>query len=181
MSTKELVGMEALVRWNQPELGVISPFKFISLAEETGLIVPLGEWILRESCRQTKEWQEAGLPPLVVSVNVSVRQLADPEFIVKIKTILKETGLDPKWLELEITESVLVDAKSTIEILKEIQACGIQISIDDFGTGYSSLSYIKDLPINTLKVDQSFVKDIHVNEDSRAIALAIINLANSMG
>lgn len=181
MSTNELYGMEALVRWKHPDLGVIPPGKFISLAEETGLIVPLGEWILKESCRQTKEWQDAGYPLLVVSVNVSVRQLVDLKFIDKLNFILKETGLDPKCLEIEVTESVLVDFERVVSILKEIRKLGIQISVDDFGTGYSSLSYIKELPIDTLKVDQSFIKDIHLNEESKAIAQVILNLAKSMG
>nr|WP_309101395.1 EAL domain-containing protein [Fredinandcohnia onubensis] len=181
MSTNELIGMEALVRWKHPDLGIIPPGKFIPLAEKTGLIVPLGEWILRESSRQTSAWQEKGYPPLILSVNVSVRQLEDLNFVDKVKTILHETGLDPKWLELEITESVLANVKSTISTLKEIQKLGIHISVDDFGTGYSSLSYIKELPINTLKIDQSFVKDIHTNKESKEIAKAIINLANSIG
>jgi diguanylate cyclase (GGDEF)-like protein/PAS domain S-box-containing protein len=181
MSTNELIGMESLVRWKHPDLGVIPPGKFIPLAEEAGLIVPLGEWILRESCRQAFAWQDRGYPPLILSVNVSVRQLEDLNFVDKVKTILHETGLDPKWLELEITESVLANVKSTISILKEIQKLGIHISVDDFGTGYSSLSYIKELPIDTLKIDQSFVKDIHTNKESKEIAKAIINLANSIG
>lgn len=181
ISTNELYGMEALVRWKHPDLGIIPPGKFISLAEETGLIVPLGEWILRESCRQTKAWQDAGHAPLTVSVNVSVRQLADTKFMDKLESILNETGLDPKWLEIELTESVFADLDRVVSILKEIRKLGIQISVDDFGTGYSSLSYIKELPIDTLKVDQSFVKDIHVNEESRAISQVILNLANSMG
>jgi diguanylate cyclase (GGDEF)-like protein/PAS domain S-box-containing protein len=181
MSTNELIGMESLVRWKHPDLGVIPPGKFIPLAEEAGLIVPLGEWILRESCRQASAWQDRGYPPLILSVNVSVRQLEDLNFVDKVKTILHETGLDPQWLELEITESVLANVKSTISILKEIQKLGIHISVDDFGTGYSSLSYIKELPIDTLKIDQSFVKDIHTNKESKEIAKAIINLANSIG
>lgn len=181
MSTNELIGMEALVRWNHPELGIISPDKFIPMAEETGLIVPLGEWILKESCLQTIEWQDKGYPPLIVSVNVSVRQLEDLNFVEKFKSILNETGLDPKWLEIEITESVLANVQSTISILKEIQKLGIQISIDDFGTGYSSLSYIKELPIDTLKIDRSFVKDIHTDKESKEIVKAIINLAHSIG
>lgn len=181
MSTNEVIGMEALIRWRHPELGVIPPGKFIPLAEETGLIVPLGEWVLRESCRQTSEWQDKGNPHLILSVNVSVHQLEDPHFVDKVKTILDETGLDPSWLELEITESVLANIKSTVSVLKEIQQLGIQVSVDDFGTGYSSLSYIKELPINTIKIDQSFVKDIHTNKESKEIAKAIINIANSIG
>ncbi|MEH7114315.1 EAL domain-containing protein [Neobacillus niacini] len=181
MSTNELFGMEALVRWKHPDLGIIPPGKFIPLAEETGLIVPLGELILKESCRQASAWKNQGYPPLIISVNVSVRQLEDINFVDKVKMILHETGFDPKWLEFEITESVLANVKSTVAILKEIRNLGIQISVDDFGTGYSSLSYIKDLPINTLKVDQSFVKDIHTNKESKEIAKAIINLAKSIG
>ncbi len=181
MTTGELMGMEALVRWRHPELGIMSPGKFIPLAEETGLIVPLGEWILRESCRQASRWQDEGYSSLILSVNVSVRQLEDFHFVDKIKTILHETGLDPKRLELEITESVLANVKSTISILKEIRKLGIRISVDDFGTGYSTLSYIKEFPIDTLKIDQSFVKDIHTSKESKEIAKAIINLANSIG
>ncbi|RDW19665.1 EAL domain-containing protein [Oceanobacillus chungangensis] len=181
MTSNKLMGMEALVRWNHPELGIISPGKFIPLAEESGLIVPLGEWILRESCRQASAWGALDVPPLTLSVNISVRQLVDRDFVDKLKTILQETGLNPRRLELEITESVLANIKSTIPILKEIKKLGIQISIDDFGTGYSSLSYIKELPIDTLKIDQSFVKDIHTNKESKEIAKAIINLASSIG
>lgn len=181
MTTNELIGMETLVRWKHPELGIIPPGKFIPLAEETGLIIPLGEWILKESCRQAVVWQDKDYPSLNLSVNVSVRQLEDLNFVDKVKTILHETGLDPRRLEFEITESVLADIKSTIFILKEIRKLGISISVDDFGTGYSSLSYIKELPIDILKIDQSFVKDIHMNKESKEITKAIINLANSIG
>lgn len=177
----ELVGMEALVRWNHPDLGTIPPGKFISLAEETGLIVPLGEWILKESCRQAKEWHEKGFGKLVVSVNVSVRQLQDPNFVTQVEQILMETGLEPSYLELEVTESVFADLNSMIPILKQLRSLGLHISVDDFGTGYSSLSYIKHLPIDTLKVDGSFVKDIHTNEESKAIVKAIIHLAETIG
>ncbi|SOC39737.1 bifunctional diguanylate cyclase/phosphodiesterase [Ureibacillus acetophenoni] len=179
--TNEVIGMEALVRWKHPDLGTIPPMKFIPLAESTGLIVPLGEWVLRESCRQTKEWQDKGYGPLSVSVNISVRQLEEPNFIEQVHKILKETGLDPKWLEFEVTESIFADLKNTVSILQEVRKLGIQISVDDFGTGYSSLSYIKHLPIDTLKVDQSFVKDIHVNQESQAIVLAVLNLAKTIG
>lgn len=130
----------------------IPPGKFIPLAEETGLIVPLGEWILRESCRQAVTWQEKNYPLLNLSVNVSVRQLKDYNFVEKVKSILHETGLDPKRLELEVTESVLANDKSTISILEEIRNLGISISVDDFGTGYSSLSYIKELPIDVFRI-----------------------------
>ena len=181
LSTQKLIGMEALVRWKHPELGTISPGKFISLAEETGLIVPLGEWILRESCRQMIKWQEKGYRSLVISVNVSIRQLEDATFIDTVKNILKETDLDPKWLEMEVTESVFMDVNDAASILEQIRQLGIQISIDDFGTGYSSLSYLKHLPIDTLKVDASFIRDIHVNEESRAIVKSVLTLATTLG
>ncbi|WP_081976283.1 sensor domain-containing protein [Ureibacillus manganicus] len=181
IATNELIGMEALVRWKHPELGIIPPVKFISLAESTGLIIPLGEWILRESCRQTKELHDKGYGNLSVSVNISVRQLEDPYFIEKVQKVLDETGLDSKWLEFELTESIFADLKNTVSILQEVRNLGIQISVDDFGTGYSSLSYIKHLPVDTLKVDQSFVKDIHVNQESQAIVLAVLNLAKTIG
>lgn len=177
----QIIGMEALVRWNHPDLGTIPPGKFISLAEETGLIIPLGEWILYEGCRQAKEWQDKGLDNLVVSINVSIRQLEDFDFMDKLKRVLEETNLDPNYLELELTESVFADIQNTISILEEIRELGVQVSVDDFGTGYSSLSYIKHLPIDTLKIDASFVRDVHVNEESRAIVRAIIHIANSIG
>lgn len=178
---RSLIGMEALVRWDHPDLGKIPPGKFIPLAEETGLIHQLGEWILYESCRQNIEWQQKGYKHMPVSVNVSVRQLTDPDFVLKVDKILQETNLDPQWLEIEVTESVFADLENAAFKLEQIRNLGIHISIDDFGTGYSSLSYIKHLPIDTLKVDQSFVKDIHQNEESRAIIKAVITLAKSIG
>ncbi|CAM5193860.1 PAS domain S-box-containing protein/diguanylate cyclase (GGDEF)-like protein OS=Ureibacillus acetophenoni OX=614649 GN=SAMN05877842_10654 PE=4 SV=1 [Ureibacillus acetophenoni] len=181
MKQDTIIGMEALVRWNHPDLGTIPPGKFISLAEETGLIIHLGEWILYEGCRQAKEWQDKGLENLIVSINVSVRQLEDPSFIEKLKRVLEQTKLEPQYLEIELTESIFADIKNTTVILEEIRSIGIQVSVDDFGTGYSSLSYLKHLPIDTLKIDASFVRDIHVNEESKAIVRAIINIANSIG
>ena len=181
ITKNELIGVEALVRWNHPDLGKIPPLKFISLAEETGLIVPLGEWILRESCHQLRIWKNQGLTNLTMAVNVSVRQLEDPYFVHKVEEILKETNLHPKFLEFEVTESIFADVKNTVSVLNEIRQMGIQISVDDFGTGYSSLSYIKEFPIDTLKVDQSFVKDIHTNEESKAIVKAVLNLAKTIG
>ncbi|MEL3960020.1 EAL domain-containing protein [Lysinibacillus endophyticus] len=181
LQTNKIIGMEALVRWHHPDLGTISPGKFIPLAEETGLIVPLGEWILKESCKQTKKWHDIGYTDITVSVNVSVRQLEDPLFIDKVKNVLMETKLNPEWLEIEVTESILADVENIVKILREIRLLGIQISLDDFGTGYSSLSYIKNLPIDILKIDQSFVKDIHQNEESSAIVQAILKIADSIG
>lgn len=179
--TGEIIGMEALVRWNHPELGRIPPKEFIPLAEETGLIVPLGIWILKTSCNQNKIWQEKGFKPLPISVNVSIRQLKDPKFIQKVKNILEETKLSPQYLELEVTESIFGDIHNAASILQSLRELGIQISIDDFGTGYSSLSYIKHLPIDMLKVDASFIQDIHKNEESKAIVKAIITLAETIG
>lgn len=181
MLSNKLVGMEALVRWKHPDLGIISPNKFISIAEEIGLIIPLGEWVLREACKQARIWQEKYHSSLMISVNVSVRQLEHPQFIENIKKVLRETKIKPQLLELEVTESILADVQNVVEVLNKIRELGIQVSVDDFGTGYSSLSYLKHLPIDTLKIDASFVRDIHINEESRAIIIAILNIANSIG
>lgn len=179
--THDIIGMEALVRWNHPDLGLIPPINFITLAEETGLISPLGEWVLREACTMNKSWQDKGYPPFVVSVNISVKQLMDQSTVNQIKSILLDTGLNPKWLEFEVTESIFVDITQNAGLLHEIRALGIQISIDDFGTEYSSFNYIKHLPIDTLKIDRSFIRDIHSNSDSRAIVKAIITVAHTLG
>ena len=181
ISSNELIGMEALVRWKHPDLGFIPPSKFIPLAEQTGLIIPLGEWILQESCEQLAEWQRQGLGELVLSVNVSVRQIEDPNFIHLIQETIERSGLRPDQLELEVTESVFADVKHASSLLQELQSMGVQISIDDFGTGYSSLSYIKHLPIDTLKVDASFIRDIHTNDESRAIVKAVLTIAQTIG
>ncbi|EMT50273.1 signaling protein [Brevibacillus borstelensis AK1] len=180
LSTGKLTGMEALVRWIHPELGVIPPNRFIPIAEETGMIIDLGEWILRRACQQNKRWQEEGFPPLKVSVNLSARQLHQKNLVEVIEAILQETGLDPQWLELEITESVLVKLEEAITILHAIRESGVQISIDDFGTGYNSFSYIKHLPIDTIKIDASFIQDIHQNQESQAIVKAIVTIAESL-
>jgi len=180
LSTGKLTGMEALVRWIHPELGVIPPNRFIPIAEETGMIIELGEWILRRACQQNKRWQEEGFPPLKVSVNLSARQLHQKNLVEVIEAILQETGLDPQWLELEITESVLVKLEEAITILHAIRESGVQISIDDFGTGYNSFSYIKHLPIDTIKIDASFIQDIHQNQESQAIVKAIVTIAESL-
>ncbi|QQE73735.1 EAL domain-containing protein [Brevibacillus composti] len=180
LATGKLTGMEALVRWIHPELGVIPPNRFIPIAEETGMIIELGEWILRQACRQNKEWQNEGFPPLKVSVNLSARQLHQKNLTEVIETILKETGLEPKWLELEITESILVKLDEAIDTLQAVRQSGVQISIDDFGTGYNSFSYIKHLPIDTIKIDSSFIQDIHQNQESQAIVKAIVTIAESL-
>ncbi|MGG3451043.1 EAL domain-containing protein [Domibacillus aminovorans] len=180
LTSGQLIGMEALVRWNHPELGRISPGKFIPVAEETGLILPLGEWVLRQGCKQNKDWQNQGYPPLRVSVNLSTRQFYQSNLLDKIKEILNETGLEPEWLELEITESIFTDIDQAVVILQEIRELGVHISIDDFGTGYSSFSYIKHLPVDTLKIDASFIRDIHQNKESQAIVKAIMDIAQTL-
>lgn len=180
LRTGELIGMEALVRWNHPELGKIPPRKFIPIAEDTGLIVPLGEWILRTSCKQAVKWQKQSVSPLKLCVNLSVVQFYQDDFIDVMEEILKETGIEPSLLELEITESVFTNVANAKEIMKRIRALGVRTSIDDFGTGYSSLSYIKELPVDTLKIDASFVKDLHENKESQAIVRAIMSIAQTL-
>jgi diguanylate cyclase (GGDEF)-like protein len=185
LSSGKIIGMEALVRWQHPELGLVSPLKFVPVAEEMGLIIPIGEWVLRTACQQNKDWQRAGFPPLRVSVNVSSRQFQPSNLLETIKNALTDSSLNPIYLELELTESILMEEennhpKSTLELLTELQAMGVQIAIDDFGTGYSSLSYLKRFPVNTLKIDRSFIKDIDTNNDDAAIATAIIAMAHSL-
>jgi diguanylate cyclase (GGDEF)-like protein/PAS domain S-box-containing protein len=180
METSRIIGYEALVRWQHPDLGMMSPGKFIPLAEESGLIVPIGEWVLRTACAQNKAWQVAGLPPIRVAVNVSPRQLRHDDLLQVIERCLTETGLDPTYLELELTESIMQDSDEAIQLLCQLQSMGVQIAIDDFGTGYSSLNHLKRYPINKLKVDQSFVRDIGHDPHDRAIVKAIIALAQSL-
>lgn len=177
----DIHGMEALVRWQRPSHGIIPPDKFIPVAEENGLIIRLGTWVLQEACRQNRAWQDAGLPKLKVAVNLSARQLRDNAFVPLVMQILEETGLDPNYLELELTESALMgNASDTVCKLLSLKELGISISVDDFGTGYSSLSYLKHLPIDTIKVDQSFVRDIVNDADDAAIVDAIVAMAHSL-
>ena len=174
----DVVGMEALVRWQRPGHGIIPPDKFIPVAEENGLIVRLGTFVLREACRQNKAWQDAGLPKIRVAVNLAASQLRDNAFLATVMQILAETGLDPHYLELELTESSLMgDDSDTVCKLLRLKELGISISVDDFGTGYSSLSYLKHLPIDTLKIDRSFVRDIVNDPDDAAIVDAIVSMA----
>lgn len=181
INTGQIVGMEALVRWQHPEQGLISPVKFIPLAEETGLIIPLGEWVLQTACAQTKAWQEAGLPPLRVGVNLSARQFQQPNLVERVAQVLKKTGLHPQYLELEITESAAMqNAEYTLLMLYHFKEMGIHISIDDFGTGYSSLSYLKKFPFHTLKLDQSFIRDLTTDPNDAMIAKIIITLAHGL-
>lgn len=175
-------GLEALVRWRDPDQGMISPGDFIPVAEETGLILPLGEWVMREACRQSSAWQAQGYPPLPVSVNISPRQFRQKELVAVIRAILEETGLPAELLELEITETTLMhDAEETMIKLRQIADMGVRLAVDDFGTGYSSLSYLKRFPVHKLKIDQGFVRDLGSDRDDAAIVAAIIALAQALG
>jgi diguanylate cyclase (GGDEF)-like protein/PAS domain S-box-containing protein len=177
-----IIGAEALVRWNHPERGLIPPADFIPIAEESGLIVPLGEWVLRTACAQNKAWQDAGLPPVSMAVNLSARQIAAQDLVQTASAILQETGLAPQYLELELTESmVMADADAFIRATEQLKGLHITLSIDDFGTGFSSLSYLKRFSIDRLKIDQSFVQDLTQDPNSAAIALAIIALSHNLG
>ena len=179
--TGRVVSFEALARWQSPELGLVEPKQFIPLAEETGLIVQLGEWVLRTACAQNKAWQDANYPHLRVAVNFSPRQFLMHQLADMVENVLAETKLDPCWLEMEVTEGIMLqNVDNTITTLRRLSDLGVHISIDDFGIGYSSLSYIKKLPINALKIDQSFINDITSNPDDAAIATAVINLAQSL-
>jgi diguanylate cyclase (GGDEF)-like protein len=176
-----IVGMEALIRWQHPALGMVPPGRFIGLAEETGLIVPIGAWVLRTACAQIKAWQSAGLGFLRVSVNLSARQFYQRDLLESVGAVLAQSGLDPQYLEIELTESmVMTDVDSAVAILRGLKALGVQMSIDDFGTGYSSLSYLKRFPIDVLKIDQSFVRDITIDPDDAAIVTSIISLAHNL-
>jgi len=176
-----ITGMEALLRWQHPELGLLAPDKFISLAEETGFILPIGEWVLLSACRQNKVWQQQGLPSVRVAVNLSAKQFGQYHLEEMISATLMETGLEPEWLELEITESAIMkNAEQTAIILRKLKEMGISLAIDDFGTGYSSLAYLKHFPISRLKIDRSFVRDITTNADDAAIAEIIIAMAQTL-
>jgi diguanylate cyclase (GGDEF)-like protein/PAS domain S-box-containing protein len=181
LRTGRIIGAEALVRWSDPRRGWIMPGDFIPLAEESGLIVPLGEWVLREACRQNQAWHAAGLPPVRVAVNLSVRQFVASDVVDLTANILRETGLDPQYLELELTESAaMADTQAFIDATKRLKDLSVSLSLDDFGTGFSSLSYLRRFEIDRLKIDQSFVRDIVHDPSSAAIAVAIIGLAHNL-
>jgi EAL domain-containing protein (putative c-di-GMP-specific phosphodiesterase class I) len=179
--TGELFGIEALLRWNSPLDGIVTPGGFIGLAEETGLILPIGEWVILEACRQMKRWREKGYKPVLVSVNISGHQLKQRGFVDKIKWIIRRTGADPQYLCFEMTESTIIDdLEATISMFHEFANLGIKLSLDDFGTGYSSLSILKKLPINMLKIDKSFIGEINLEQSNRDIIKAIIFISKSL-
>jgi diguanylate cyclase (GGDEF)-like protein len=181
LQTGEIVGMEALIRWQNPELGFISPSQFIPLAEETGLISLIGEWVLWEACTQNRAWQSLGLPPVRIAVNLSARQFQQKNLVKVIAQVLEATKLEPCYLELEITESIAMqDLPLTISVLRTLRSMGIHIAIDDFGTGYSSLSSLKHFPLDKLKIDQSFVRDLVTDSYDAAIITALVALGRGL-
>ena len=181
LRTGRVFAVEALIRWNHPTLGVIPPSKFIPLAEACGLIVPIGDWVLNEACRQNKAWQDAGLPSVNISVNISARQFREKDLVSRVVRALQISGLDGQFLELELTESLIMqDVASAVATMKELQGLGVQLSIDDFGTGYSSLSSLKTFPVARLKIDKSFINDLGTNENDNAVASAVISLGHKL-
>ncbi len=181
-ATSTIVGVEALIRWEHPERGMVSPNEFVFIAEETGLIILIGEWVLRTACEQMAIWHKAGFNELRVGVNLSSLQFRQGNIVKTIKNILAATGLDPQYLELELTESIMMqDVEETIATLWKLKEMGLKLSIDDFGTGYSSMSYLKRFPLDTLKIDKSFIKDVMTDSDDAAITKATIGLAKGLG
>tara|TARA_R110002073_G_scaffold12169_7_gene54530 strand:+ start:84 stop:1778 length:1695 start_codon:yes stop_codon:yes gene_type:complete len=181
LQTGSITGAEALVHWNHPEFGLLSPDKFISLAHETGLIIDIGKWVLWQACKQVKSWHDAGFSSMSIAVNISAIELEQSQLLNHVSIVLDETGLPPDFLELEITETVLMqDAETGIKALQGLKSLGVKIAVDDFGTGYSSLSYLKRFPIDVLKIDKSFARDIVLNPDSSVIVTAIIALAGNL-
>jgi diguanylate cyclase (GGDEF)-like protein/PAS domain S-box-containing protein len=181
IATGRITGLEALLRWQHPELGLVPPDKFIRIAENSGLIVPIGEWVLRTACSQARKWQDEGIPTISVAVNVSAVQFRQAGFCDLVRKVLEETGLLPEFLELELTEGLLLaNADVTVSVLQELKAMGVTLAIDDFGTGYSSFSYLRQFHVNNLKIDRSFINDVATNQDDAAITAAIISMARSM-
>jgi EAL domain-containing protein (putative c-di-GMP-specific phosphodiesterase class I) len=179
--TGKIAGVEALLRWQNPELGLVPPAEFIRIAENSGLIMPIGEWVLRTACSQARRWQDDGLPAVSVAVNVSAVQFRQECFPRTILSVLRDTGLAPQYLELELTESLLLsNADVVFSVLQQLTAMGVRLAIDDFGTGYSSFSYLKRFPVCKLKIDRSFIRDVAENSDDAAITTAIISMAKSL-
>jgi EAL domain-containing protein (putative c-di-GMP-specific phosphodiesterase class I) len=176
-----IVGVEALVRWRHPELGLIPPGQFIPFAEETGLIVPLGTWVLNRACEQNKAWQDAGLPPIPISVNMSAKQCAQDDVDRVVRRALESSGLEARYLDLEITESIsMAHPDESVPLMTRLKSTGVTLSIDDFGTGYSNLSYLRRFPVDRLKIDLSFVREITTDPGSLAISEAIITMSHSL-
>ncbi len=181
LNTGEITSVEALIRWQRPDRGLVPPGQFVPVAEDSGLILPIGRWVLREACRQARAWQDAGLASVSIAVNVSAAEFRQKDFVESIQTILKETGLEARYLELELTESVLMNnAKFTASVLQKVKAMGIHLAIDDFGTGYSSLSYLREFPIDILKIDRSFVNQITSDSEESTIVNAIVSMGKSL-
>lgn len=180
LNTGKVFGVEALIRWQHPELGLVFPNDLIPVAEELGEIVPIGNWVIREACRQNKAWQNEGHPPMIMSVNLSMQQFNEENLVSVIAEILQDTLLDPQYLELEITESMTADVQHTIRVLQRIKSLGLLISIDDFGTGYSNLNHLKNFPADILKIDQSFIAESNNNPVDQAIVRTIIHLARDL-
>jgi diguanylate cyclase (GGDEF)-like protein/PAS domain S-box-containing protein len=181
LGTGAVTGVEALLRWKHPERGFIPPAQFIPIAEDTGLILPIGQWVLREACEQSRAWLDAGFAPVPMAVNISAVEFRSKDFVESVRAILQESKLDPHCLELELTETVLMKhAESTVTMLRALKEIGVQLTVDDFGTGYSSLSYLRQFPVDSLKVDQSFVHEISSHKDDAAIVSAVISMGNSL-
>jgi diguanylate cyclase (GGDEF)-like protein len=181
LNTGEITSVEALIRWQHQDRGLVPPLQFVPVAEDSGLILPIGRWVLREACRQARAWQDAGLPPVPMAVNVSAAEFRQSDFVENVRTILGETGLEARYLELELTESVLMeDAKFTGSVLQKLKEMGIHLAVDDFGTGYSSLSYLREFPIDILKIDRSFVNQITSDSGDSTIVNAIVSMGKSL-
>jgi diguanylate cyclase (GGDEF)-like protein len=182
IKTRKITGMEALLRWQHPEMGLVAPNVFIPIAEESGLIIPIGEWVLRTACMQNKAWQQAGLPPLTIAVNLSPKQFRKPQLVDTVAKILAQTDLEPKFLELEITETTAIeDLDFTRTVLQDLTQMGVNLSIDDFGTGHSSLSRLQLLPFHNLKIDKYFIQELTKDEKVAHIVQAIVTLGRSLG
>ncbi|MBY0500944.1 MAG: EAL domain-containing protein [Alphaproteobacteria bacterium] len=180
MDSQKVLAAEALIRWKYPKLGILLPMEFIPTSEETGLIIPIGEWVLREACKQNKKWQKMGLPPFCVGVNVASAQLKYSKFTHIIKNILKETGLNPLYLQIEITENVIIANPEIVHRINEISKLGVKIALDDFGTGNSTLSNLTKIHIDRLKIDRSFVHNISIDNSGEVIIQAIIDMSHSL-
>jgi EAL domain-containing protein (putative c-di-GMP-specific phosphodiesterase class I) len=181
LKTGGITSVEALVRWQHPERGLLLPGQFLTIAEDTGMIVAIGQWVLREACRQTREWLDAGFLAVPVAVNISSLEFRSEQFLEGVQVALKNSCLDPRYLELELTETVLMrHAESTAFALRQLKAIGVRLAVDDFGTGYSSLSYLTRFPIDTLKLDQSFVRNVVANSDDATVVSAVISMGKSL-